>query len=467
MSEVEAYEVLIVGCGRAGRALAEDLAGAGHRVTMIERGMIGGTCINVGCIPTKTLVMSASVAGLISRAEQFGIRVDGWKTDLAGVLANKRAVVSGLVDLIGTNLHRVLGDRLILGEARFVAPRAVEVTPSDGGPRRHLFGEKVFVNLGARPAMPPIPGLMNAAPLTSETLLELDSLPEHLLIIGGGFIGVEMGQVFRRFGSRVTIVQREPHLLPEEDTDVSEAIEAIFREEGIDVVLNARAITGGGRSGDRVHLRVREPEGERTIEGSDLLVAAGRVPMTHDIGLSLAGIELDARGFIRVNERLETTAQSTWALGDCAGSPQQTHVSLDDYRIVRANVFGGGGRTTKDRIIPHTVFIDPELGRVGLTEHEAREQGIVAKVAKVPTSGVRRARARGQTRGFLKAIVHARSDQILGFAMLGAEAGEVTAVVQAAMLGKLPFTALRDAVLAHPTMAEGLNYVFGSAFAAA
>jgi len=383
------------------------------------------------------------------------------------VLANKRAVVSRVVDLVGNNMHESLGDRFILGEARFVAHRTVEVTPSDGSPRRRLFGEKVFVNLGAGPAMPSVPDLLKAAPLTSETVLELDFLPEHLLILGGGFVGVALGQVFRRLRSRVTIVQREPHLLPAEDTDVSEAIEAIFREDGIDVVPNAKVTAAGGRSGDRVHLRVREPGGERTVEGSDLLVAVGRVPMTHDIGLSSAGIELDARGFIRVNERLETTAPSTWALGDCAGSPQQTHVSLDDYRVVKANVFGAGGRITSERLIPHTVFIDPELGRVGLTQREAHERGLVTKVAKVPTSGVLRARALGKTRGFLKAIVDARSDQILGFAMLGAEAGEVTAVVHIAMLGKLPFTALRDAVLAHPTMAEGLNSVFGAAFAPA
>ena len=310
-----------------------------------------------------------------------------------------------------------------------------------------------------------VSGLLDAGPLTSETALELNSLPDHLLILGGGFIGVELGQAFRRFGSRVAIVQQGPHLLSAEDPDVSDAVEAILRQDGIDLILNAQVLAAVGRSGERVHLRATGPGGERTVEGSHLLVAAGRVPMTDGIGLQSAGVELDARGFIRVNDRLETTAALTWALGDCSGSPQQTHVSLDDYRIVRANVFGNGGRSTADRLIPHTVFMDPELGRVGLTEREAHARGLDIRVAKVPTSVVPRARTLGQTRGFLKAIVDGHSDQILGFAMLGAEAGEVTAVVQTAMLGNLPYTALRDAVLAHPTMAEGLNYLFASAFA--
>jgi pyruvate/2-oxoglutarate dehydrogenase complex dihydrolipoamide dehydrogenase (E3) component len=466
MTNVESYEVLIVGGGKAGKTLAADLAGGGHKVALIERGMIGGTCINVGCIPSKALVKSAKVAELVSRAREFGVQVDTWRAQMAGVLAHKRAVVSGMVDLNWNKLHGSLGDRFMLGEARFIAPRTVELYPADNGPVRRLVGDKLFINLGAKPALPSLPGLPDVKPLTSETALELDRLPEHLLILGGGFIGVELGQAFRRFGSRVTIVQRGPHLLPTEDADVSEAIEAVFREDGIDVVLNAEAVAAEGRSGERVRLRARLPQGERTFECSDILIAVGRAPMTRDVGLDAAGVELDPRGFIRVNERLETTAPDTWALGDCAGSPQQTHVSLDDFRIVKANVFGNGGRSTSDRLIPHTVFIDPELGRVGLTEREARSRGMKIVVAKVPTAAVPRARALAETRGFLKAVVDARSDRILGFAMLGAGAGEVTAVVQMTMVGNLPFTALRDGLLAHPTMAEGLNYLFGSVAAA-
>ena len=313
--------------------------------------------------------------------------------------------------------------------------------------------------------MPQLPGLRDAGPLTSESALELDRVPEHLLVLGGGYIGVELGQAFRRFGSRVTIVQRGAHLMPTEDADVSEAVEAVLREEGVDVVLNADAYAAEGRSGERVRLRVRVPGGERTIEASDVLVATGRTPMTRDVGLEAAGVELDARGFVRVNDRLEATAPDTWAMGDCAGSPQQTHVALDDYRIVKANVFGGGGRRTSDRLIPHTVFIDPELGRVGLTERAARAAGLDVRVATLPVSHVTRARTISETRGFMKAVVEAGpSGRIVGFAMLGPEADGVTAVVQVAMLGGLPFTALRDGVLAHPTMAEGLNDLFGSGF---
>ncbi len=461
MSSADSYEVLIVGGGKAGKTLAADLARSGHRTALVERGMIGGTCINVGCIPTKALVKSATVAALVAHAADLGIRVDHWATDMPAVVAHKRAVVEGMVALNWDNLHGALGEDFIFGEARFIAPRTVEVRGASGAPRR-LTGDKLFINLGAEPAMPSLPGLAEAAPLTSQSALMLDRLPDHLVIMGGGYIGVELGQAFRRFGSQVTIIQRAPHLLPAEDTDISAAIETIFREDGITLVLSSEVIAVAGRSGGHVRLQVRSPEGEHTIEGSDLLVAVGRVPMTRGIGLQEAGVAVDAHGFIVVNDRLETTAPSTWALADCAGSPQQTHVALDDYRIVKANVFAGGARSTSNRLIPHTVFMDPELGRIGLTEREAQSKGLDIRVAKVPTSVVPRARTLAETRGVLKAVIDARSHQILGFAMLGAAAGEVAAAVQMAMLGQLPFTALRDGVLAHPTMAEGLNYLFAA-----
>jgi pyruvate/2-oxoglutarate dehydrogenase complex dihydrolipoamide dehydrogenase (E3) component len=462
VSSIEKHDVLIVGGGKAGKTLAADLGRAGHDVVLVERGMIGGTCINVGCIPSKAFIRSAQVAELASRAGAFGIRGEGGTSDMPSVRAYKRSVVAGMVELNWNNLHGTLGDRFILGQASFVAPRTVEVLPNDGGPVRRVAGEKLFINLGARPALPPVPGLLDAGPLTSESAMELDRLPEHLLVVGGGYIGVELGQAFRRLGSRVTIVQRNAHLLPSEDADVSQAIEACFGEEGIDVVPRAEVLAVAGRSGERVELRLRVAGEERVLRGSHLLVAVGRTPLTKRIGLESAGVELDANGYIRVNDRLETTAPLTWAMGDSAGSPQQTHVALDDYRIVKANVFGGGDRRTSDRLIPHTVFIDPELGRVGLTEREARSLGLPIKVAKVPVSVIPRARTLAETKGFLKAIVHAESNQILGFAMLATAAGEVTAVVQTAMLARLPYTALRDAVLAHPTMAEGLNYLFGA-----
>jgi pyruvate/2-oxoglutarate dehydrogenase complex dihydrolipoamide dehydrogenase (E3) component len=458
----DAYEVLVVGGGKAGKTLAADLARAGRRVALVERGMIGGTCINVGCIPTKALVQSAKVAALAARASGFGLGVEQRQTDMAAVIGHKRAVVEGMVALNWNTLHSVLGEHFILGEARFVGVRTVEVRPSSGAPTRRLTGDKVFINLGAEPALPALPGLIEAEPLTSRSALELERLPEHLVVLGGGYIGVELGQAFRRFGSAVSIVQRAAHLLPAEDADVSEAIEGIFREDGIAVTLNTQVLRVEGRSGDGVRVTVRSAEGEHTIAGSDLLVAVGRVPSTRNVGLTAAGVAVDARGFIVVNERLETTAPDTWALGDCAGSPQQTHVALDDYRVVKANVFADGARTTTDRLIPHTVFIDPQLGRIGCTEREARSRQLDVRVAKIPLSVVPRARTLSETRGLLKAVLDARSNQILGFAMLGPEAGEVTAVVQMAMLTRSPATMLRDGILSHPTMAEGLNYLFGT-----
>ncbi len=362
MPEIETHEILIVGGGKAGKTLAADLARAGHDVVLIERKMIGGTCINVGCIPTKALVKSAKVADLLARSSEFGFDVSDWTTNMPAVRDHKRAVVAGMIEINWNNLHNPLGDNFILGEAKFVAPRTVEVTPNHGGPIRRISGEKLFLNLGAKPIIPALPGLLEANPLTSESALELDRLPEHLIIIGGGYIGVELAQVFRRFGANVTIIQRSPHLLPTEDPDISEAIEALFRQDGINIFLNAKVLAVTGQSGEQVTLKIKQADHEQTLQGSDVLIATGRTPMTQNIGLSAAGVELDPHGIIRVNHRLETTAPSTWALGDCAGSPQQTHVSLDDYRIVKVDVFGNGNRTTTDRLIPHTVFIDPELG---------------------------------------------------------------------------------------------------------
>ena len=454
MSNSERFPNVVLGGGEAGKYIAWELARSGQRVAVVERGLIGGSCPNIACLPSKNMIHSAKVVELVRHAATFGVRLGPWTLDMAGVRQRKRDMVDGLI-AIHKARFAVDGLDFILGEGRFVAPRTTEVRLAEGGMRR-LEGERVFLNLGTHAAVPDIPGLTGAAPLTHVEALDLDRLPAHLIVLGGGYVGLEMAQAFRRFGSRVTVIEQAPQLAPREDPDVAEAIRAIFAEDGIDVVLEAAIEAIGGRSGDQVKVRLRTPADQREIDGSDLLVALGRTPNTHGIGLESAGVELDARGYVTVNERLETTAPGVWAMGECAGSPQFTHVAYDDFRVVRDNL-AGRSRTTRDRLIPYCMFIDPELGRVGLDEAEAKRRGIAVRVARLPMSSVLRARATGETRGFMKALIDARSDRILGFTMLGAGAGEVVAAVQAAMLAGLPYTALRDAILTHPTMAEGLS----------
>jgi pyruvate/2-oxoglutarate dehydrogenase complex dihydrolipoamide dehydrogenase (E3) component len=368
-------------------------------------------------------------------------------------------MVDGLVE-IHRKRFAANGLEFVLGEGRFVAARTIEVRLAAGGTRR-VEADRVFLDLGTHATIPDIPGLVDAAPLTHVEALELDRLPEHLIVLGGGYAGLELAQAFGRFGSRVTLVECGPQLLGREDPDVAEAIRAILEDEGIDVILAAETRSVEGRSGDRVRLRLRTSVGERVLEASDVLVAAGRVPNTKSIGLDRAGVELDARGYIRVNERLETSAPAVWAMGECAGSPQFTHAVFDDFRIVRDNL-AGGGRTTRDRLVPYCAFIDPELGRVGLSETEAKQKGVDVRVVTLPMAAVLRARALVETRGFMKVLLDTGSDRVLGFTMLGPGAGEVIAVVQTAMLAALPYTGLRDAIFTHPTMAEGLNVLFAS-----
>src|SRR2546427_4297229 len=347
-----------------------------------------------------------------------------------------------------------------MGSGRFVAEKSLEVRVNDGGPRV-LAGDQVFLNVGTHAAIPSVPGLEAARPLTNIEALELDYLPSHLIVLGGGYVGLELAQAYRRFGSCVTIIQHGPQLMDREDPDVAAEVQRILSDEGIQVFVAAETLQVHGRSGEAVSLVVRTTSGEQNIEGSDILVAAGRIPNTAGIGLEEAGVEVDGHGYIRVNERLETTAPDVWAIGECAGSPQFTHVSVDDFRIISANL-AGGSRSTRDRLIPFCLFTDPPLARVGMTEREARERRIAVRVAKLPMSAVLRTHTTGETTGFMKVVVEASGDQILGFTMIGTEAGEVVAAVQTAMLGGLPYTVLRDAILAHPTMAEGLNSLFSA-----
>jgi pyruvate/2-oxoglutarate dehydrogenase complex dihydrolipoamide dehydrogenase (E3) component len=421
---------------------------------VVERRWIGGSCPNINCLPSKNEIWSAKVAGLVHHAGTFSAATGPVTIDMAKLRQRKRDMVDGLISMHLEN-YKSSGAELTMGEGKFVAPKTLEVRLNDGG-ARVLTGEQVFVNVGAHPAIPNVPGLDAAVPLTNIEALDLGYLPAHLIVLGGGYVGLELAQAYRRFGSRVTIVEHGPQLAGREDPDVADEIRRILGDEGIDILVAAEVLSVRGRSGQAVRLLVRTPSGEQTIEGSDILAVSGRVPNTAGIGLDVAGVALDKTGYIAVNERLETSAPGAWAIGECAGSPQFTHVSFDDFRVIRDNL-AGLGRTTRDRLVPYCIFTDPPLARVGLNERDAQRQGIAVRVAKLPIGAVLRTRTIGETKGFMKALVAADSDHILGFTMLGPEAGEVMAAVQTAMLAGLPYTGLRDAAIAHPTMAEGLG----------
>jgi pyruvate/2-oxoglutarate dehydrogenase complex dihydrolipoamide dehydrogenase (E3) component len=455
----EQLDALILGSGNGGMYLAWHLAQSGQRVTVVERRWIGGSCPNINCLPTKNEISSAKAADLISHADAFGIATGEVSVDMEQVRQRKRDMVDSLID--GTRKqYENSGAELVMGSGRFVAPRTLEVNLNDGGIRT-LTAERVFLNLGTHAALPAVPGLADAQPMTNIELLELDYVPAHLIVLGGGYVGIEMAQAYRRFGSRVTILQHGAQIAAQEDEDVVDELRRLLSDEGIDVVESADTVSVQGRSGSEVTVLVRTPSGDRSVQGSDLLIATGRVPNTSGIGLDVAGVAVDDRGFLDVNERLETTAAGVWGIGECcSGHEQFTHVSFDDYRIIRDNL-AGGHRRADDRLIPRCMFTDPQLARVGLTEREAQRSGVEVRVARLPMSAVLRTQTTGETRGFMKALVDA-DDRIVGFTMVGPEAGEVMAVVQMTMLAGMPYQALRDAVLAHPTMAEGLGTLFSN-----
>ncbi len=454
MANPERFDALVLGSGEGGKYLAWHLARSGRRVAVIERRLVGGSCPNTNCLPSKNEIWSAKVADLARRGGTFGARTGPVAVDMAQVRQRKRDMVAGLVAM-HLGLYEASGAMLVMGEGRFVAPKTIEVSLNDGGTRL-MAGDQVFLNIGTHAAMPPIPGLAAADPLTNVEALELDVVPEHLLVLGGGYVGLELAQAYRRFGSRVTVIEHGPQLAGREDPDVAEEVRRFLTAEGIDVLLAATALRVQGWSGEAVSVTLRTDGGERTLDGSHVLVAAGRRPNTEGVGLDLAGVERDAQGYIAVDERLATSAPETWAIGECAGSPQFTHVSFDDFRVIRDNL-AGINRTTRDRLVPYCMFTDPPLGRVGLSETEAQRQGLAVRVARLPMEMILRTRTLGETTGFVKVLVAADDDQILGFAMIGPEAGEVMAVVQTAMLAGMPYTGLRDAIIAHPTMAEGLG----------
>ena len=459
MPQSEQLDVLVLGSGIGGKLIAWHMAQSGRRTAVVERRWVGGSCPNIACMPSKNEIASAKVAHLARHGRDHGTVTGSVTVDMATVRRLKREMVERQITK-HLQIYRRSGAELIMGSGRFLAPKTLEVKLNDGG-TRVLAADKVFLNVGTHAAIPNVPGLQAAQPLTHVEALELDYLPQHLIVIGGGYSGLELAQAYRRFGSNVTVIESGPQLMAREDIDVSREIRRILNDEAIQVFVEAELLEVVGRSGDKVTLTARTPSGEQRIDGSDILVAAGRVPNTAGIGLEDAGVELDGRGYIRVNDRLETSAPDVWALGECAGSPQFTHISEDDFRIIRDNL-AGGNRSTHDRLVPYCMFTDPPLAHIGLSEGDAERQGVIARVAKLPMNSVLGAQATDQREGFMKALVGDRDDRILGFTMIGAEAGEVMASVQTAMLAGLSYSSLANADFAHPTMAEGLSSLFSS-----
>jgi pyruvate/2-oxoglutarate dehydrogenase complex dihydrolipoamide dehydrogenase (E3) component len=457
---IEYYDDIIIGGGKAGKTLAPAFAASGRKTALVERSltMIGGGCINIACIPTKTMVASAEVAHIVRNSAAYGVKTHEPTVDLAEVIQRKRSVVESARAMNLHNLETALGHNLIIGTARFLAPTIVGVATAEGT-TRHLTAERLFINTGTRPLIPSIPGLKETGFLTSESIMELEQLPEHLIILGSGYISLEFAQMFRRFGSRVTVIGQSEQILSQQDPDIAIAVQSLLERDGIEFLLKSKVLRID-RTGNETILHIQVADREVGLQGSHLLVAVGRAPNTDTLNLAAAGVVTDARGYIPVNDRLETNISGIWALGDINGGPQYTHVSLDDYRIVKANLIDGGNRSTSDRPIPSCLFIDPELAHVGLTETEAQQQGYAIRVAKLDASAIPRARTSGQTDGLLKAIVDRETGHILGCSLWCHAAGEMISTVQMVMQAQMPYTVLRDGVLTHPTMTEGLNLLF-------
>lgn len=460
MSAAQRYDAIVVGSGQAGTPLCRALAEAGRRTALVEREHVGGTCVNEGCTPTKTMVASARVAYLARRGANYGVETGPIQINMKRVRERKRDVVKRFREGSQGRIEKTPNLTLIFGAASFVGPKTLVVRAQDGS-EQALAADKIFINAGTRAARPAVEGLEQVPFLDNKSIMELDSVPEHLLVLGGGYVGLEFGQMFRRFGSRVTVVQSGPQLLAGEDADVAEEVAKILREDGIQILLHSRA-ERVGRADGKIRVEVSGEEKRITIEGSHLLVATGRVPNSDTLNLGAAGIATDGKGFIQVNNRLETSVEGVYALGDIKGGPMFTHISYDDYRVIRANVIEGKNVTIDGRLVPYTVFLDPQLGHVGMSEREARASGRTVRIAKMPMSYVARAIEMDETRGFLKAMVDATSGEILGATVLGVEGGELMAVLEMAMMGKVTCRTLREGIFAHPTLAESLNNLFAS-----
>jgi len=458
---VEKYDAIVIGSGQGGTPLSRRLAEAGMRTALVERTHVGGTCINEGCTPTKTMVASARVAYLARRAADYGVRTGNIEIDLKRVRQRKRDIVNTFRNGSQARLERTPNLDLIFGTASFTGPKEIALQVKDGGGTRTLTADRVIINAGTRAAIPKLPALDAVPYLDNASIMELDAVPEHLLILGGGYIGLEFSQIFRRFDSQVTIVQSAKQLLAREDADVADAVAEILREDGIEVLLSARAEKINSDNG-RLRLEITAGGQARVLEGSHLLVAIGRTPNSDRLNLSAAGIEADTKGFIKTNPRLETNVAGVYAIGDIKGGPAFTHISYDDFRILRANIVEKKNETIEGRLVPYTCFIDPQLAHVGLSEEDARRQNRQVRVAKMPMNHVARALEMDESRGFLKAIVDANTNEILGATVLGIEGGEIMAVFEVAIMGKLPYTALQNGIFAHPTLAEGLNNLFSN-----
>lgn len=457
-SETEEVDLLVLGSGEASKFIAWTFAKQGWKVVVVERRWIGGSCPNIACLPTKNLIYSSKVASLFRRGGEFGLPAISSTVNMSAVRDRKREMVRGLVKLHEDNFAN-FGVELLIGEGRFVGPKTVQVKQAEGD--RTLRGKYVVIGTGTRPRIGQVFGLEDAKPLTHVETLELAEIPKELLLLGGGYSGLEFAQAFRRLGSAVTLIDHNSRLLPQEDAEVSDNLATLFANEGIRLVLDAKVIKVTGRSGEAVHLDVEQGSLTRRIEGTHLLVTAGRIPNTQGIGLEeMAGVNLDINGYIVVNEHLETSAEGVFAVGDCNGGPQFTHVGFDDFRVVR-DVINGVKRSTRGRTVPSCLFTDPEFARIGMTEAQAREQGLSFRLFSMPMRMVLRTRTLSETDGFMK-LIAGENDQILGFACLGFGAGEILAVVQIAMNAGLPYTFLRDTMFTHPTLAEGLIALLSS-----
>lgn len=442
------FDAIIIGSGQAGSPLSHKLADKGWNVALIEKQHLGGTCVNVGCTPTKTMVASASVAHYARNAAKWGVRAGEVSVDMPAVVARKRKVVESFRSGHERNVASRPTLKLFRASAQFVGPKQIQV---DG---QTLEGERIFINTGTRPAIPKIEGIETVPYLTNASVMELSEVPEHLIVLGGGYIGLEFGQMFRRFGSRVTVVHHGGQLLPREDADVIAELTRALEAEGLEFQFNAKTTRMEKKDG-RISLLLDTPAGKTTVTGSHLLVATGRTPNTADLGLDKTGISTDKSGFVKVNGKLETNVSGVWALGDVKGGPAFTHISYNDYQIVWANLIEGKNLSIENRYVPYSVFTDPQLGGVGMTEKEAREKGYKLKIGKIPMTYVARAIERDETAGLMKIVVDASNDRILGASILAIEGGELVQLLGAVMMAGAPYTLLKGAVYTHPTLAEG------------